>query len=381
MSAEKIKIVYVLTSCKQVGPVQQTLNIISHLDRERFEPVLLTLYPEPGDGSSQLEKFKAVCGHVFVPLSKGKILLGALGGLKKALRELAPQVVHTHGVFPDFAVCRAGGAPQLITLRNFVWDDYPARYGKLLGAVLARLQLWTVRRAEKAVTCSESLSGLYREKLGLELDFVRNGVETSRYTRPEPGEKEALRRELRLPQEAFLYVYAAPVIARKNQRFLLETFSASLRDSGIALLLLGDGADLPALREEFGGLKNVDFRGNVGDVPRYLKACDAYVSVSRSEGMPNGVLEAMAAALPVVLSDIPQHREIFSAGGEIGYLYERENAASLAEAMKRLAAGEAGAMGDRACACARERFDAGRCCRAYEEIYCRLAERKEPERS
>lgn len=42
----KLKVVFLMTSCKKSGPVQQMLNIIKNLDRNKFEPVLVTMYPE-----------------------------------------------------------------------------------------------------------------------------------------------------------------------------------------------------------------------------------------------------------------------------------------------------------------------------------------------
>lgn len=61
--------------------------------------------------------------------------------------------------------------------------------------------------------------------------------------------------------------------------------------------------------------------GNVSNMPDYLRASDYYVSSSKSEGLPNGVLEAMATGLPVLLSDIEQHLEVLEPDSEVGLSY------------------------------------------------------------
>ena len=100
----KIKVVYLITSCKKTGPIQQTLNIIKNLDRIKFEPTLITIYPELTDGTSQLEKFTSICKHLYIPMSKLDIIIGNYKNLTEALDEIHPDVIHSLGVFPDYAI-------------------------------------------------------------------------------------------------------------------------------------------------------------------------------------------------------------------------------------------------------------------------------------
>ena len=370
---KKIRVCFMMTACKKSGPVQQMLNIIKNLDRNVFEPVLLTIYPEPTDGSSQLEKYLPYVKHYYAPTGKVNVITGRTGAIKEKLAEIKPDVIHSLGVFPDYAISRIKKYPQIITLRNFVWDDYPAKFGKAQGTVLARLHLYAMKHTAKTVACSESLSKIYKEKLNLTYNFIRNGVDVDQYTKPEDGEAQAIRKELGLPEKAFIFVYSGQVIDRKNQRFLLEVFRDTFKADDIYLLLLGDGADYQVLHSEFGSIKNIDFRGNVNNVNHYLKACDAYVSTSKSEGMPNGVLEAMATGLPVVLSDIDQHNEVMEADQGIGFTYRQGDKADLADKMKRMVAGDYRAMGAAAYKSAHENFSASGMSRKYQEQYKMLA--------
>ena len=372
---KKIRVCFMMTACKKSGPVQQMLNIIKNLDHEFFEPVLLTIYDEPDDGSSQLELYLPYVKHYHASTSKIDILTGRIGKLKETLDSIQPDVIHSLGVFPDYAISRLRKYPQIITLRNYVWDDYPTKFGIVQGSVLAELHLYAMKHTSKTVACSKSLSKIYKKKLNLNYGFIRNGVDVEQYTRPTDSEATEIREELEIPTNAFVYVYSGQVIDRKNQRFLLEVFRNSFKSDNVYLLLLGDGADYQSLYDEFGSIRNIDFRGNVSNVEHYLKACDAYVSTSRSEGMPNGVLEAMASGLPVVLSDIEQHNEVMEADDRIGYTYKQGDQADLANKMKMLVDGDHKAMGDVAYKVAHESFSASGMSKQYQKYYRKLARR------
>ena len=369
---KKLKIVFLMTSVKKSGPIQQTLNIIKNLDRSKFEPVLVTMYDEDKE-ESQLDKYLPYVKHYKAPTSKIDILTGRTRNLKETLAKINPDVIHSLGVFPDYAICRIKKYPQIITMRCYVWEDFPAKFGKVRGIVLAKIHLYAMKHTSKTVTCSESLSKIYRDKLNLSFDFIRNGVDVDQYTKPAEGESVVIRKEMDLPVNAFIFVYSGQVIDRKNQRFLLETFRDTFKTDDVYLLLLGDGADYQILHDEFGKIKNIDFRGNVNNVHHYLKACDAYVSTSKSEGMPNGVLEAMATGLPVVLSDIDQHNEVMEADRGIGFTYHQGDTVDLADKMKKMIAGDYKAMGEVAYKSAHDNFSARGMSQKYQDAYRRIA--------
>jgi glycosyltransferase involved in cell wall biosynthesis len=367
-----IKIVFLITACKKSGPVQQMLNIAKHLDKSSFEPYLVTLYPEP-DAESLLEKYLPYMKHHYVPTGKLALMTGKDCELRRMLEEIQPGVIHSLGVFPDFAVSRMKKWKQIITLRNFVYEDYPAKFGWLKGNILAKLHLYAMKHTSKTVACSESLTRIYSEKLKLNYDFVRNGVDVEQYKTATKEEKMAVKEELGISVNEFVYVYTGQMIERKNVEFLLETFANSFKGSDVCLLLLGGGEMLDALKEKYGKVANIDFRGNINNVNHYLKACDVYVSTSKSEGLPNGVLEAMATGLPVVLSDIEQHLEIYNVDKGIGYVYQQGNADELAQRLQEIRTRAEG-MGKAAYDCAHQHFSANRMSKQYQELYKQIAE-------
>ena len=139
------------------------------------------------------------------------------------------------------------------------------------------------------------------------------GVDTVHFRPPESGEKdaarEALREELGL-SEGFMIFCAAEFSARKNHRDLIRAMPYM---PSVNLLLAGDGGLIgktKSLASRLGVGGRVRFLGYVDDTAPYLLACDAVVSAARSEGLPFGVMEAMAAGVPVAASRIKGHVDL-----------------------------------------------------------------------
>lgn len=326
----RIRIVYLMTSCRKSGPTQVVLNIIKNLDSSKFEPVLVTLYDEEAD-SQMSDILPYVSAHYLVKTGKKDIVLGQDGALRKKLEELQPDVIHSTGVFPDYAVSKIAPHKQMITLHNYVYEDYLAKFGKLKGTILAKLQLSAIRKAARVVACSESLSKIYKEKLNLTVGYIRNGVDVEVYSRATEAERKDYRRALNIPDDAFVFIYTGQFIERKNVPFLLENYKHQFNENRkVYLVLLGDGPERDTLQAQYAS-DRIDFRGAVNNVNEYLRAADIYVSTSKSEGLPNGVLEAMATGLPVVLSDIRQHLEIVEVNTACGFVYQQGSGESFRE--------------------------------------------------
>lgn len=368
-------IVFLVTACKKSGPIQQMLSIFTYMDRNTFHPILVTLYDEPTDRTSQLQKYIDIgVEHYQVPISKMDVLLGRTGVLKKKLEELNPAIVHSLGVFPDYALSSMRFPNHVITLRNYVYEDYPVKFGKAKGTVLVKMHLYAMKHTDQTWTCSESLSRQYENKLGLKFSFIRNGVSVSQYHSVDENKKTELRVALGLPADKKIFVYAGQFIARKDQRFLLELFKDSIELKDKHFVLLGDGNDFDSLKSEFGNLANVLMPGSVYNVNEYLQASDIYIASSKSEGLPNGVLEAMATGLPVILSNIEQHKEVYEANTSMGRLYKLGDKVDCLNQILALLDSDLKFRGHEAYKCAHEVFSAERMSNNYQKEYLKIIE-------
>jgi len=149
------------------------------------------------------------------------------------------------------------------------------------------------------------------------------GVDTILYSYQGDAPRTQVRGELGIGDDDIVIICVAELNDNKNQIQLLRA-AALIKEKipAIRLLLAGEGSSrnqLESYARDHGLAHNVLFLGHRDDVPRLLTACDIASLVSRREGLPRFVMEAAAAGLPLVCTDIRGNRDIVTDGLN-GYL-------------------------------------------------------------
>ena len=154
--------------------------------------------------------------------------------------------------------------------------------------------------------------------------YIQNGVDTEKYKKVSKNEKLELRKKYNLDINKIIYISTGSFIPRKRIEETIKGFlKANIKES--ILLLLGDGILFKALYSKYAMHKNIIFYGKTNKVEEFLQLSDVFISSSESEGLPNSVIEAISCGLPVILSNIPQHKEILDELKELGKVYELGN--------------------------------------------------------
>lgn len=177
---------------------------------------------------------------------------------------------------------------------------------------------------------------LYKDKLS----YINGmGIDLEKFQPATQEEKSSIRKKMGIPEDDFLFVYAAEFSKRKNQAFLIRSFSEVCQEyPNMKLLLAGKGALLEEcknLAHQLQKEEQIRFLGYVSDMRELYSACDVCVSTSQIEGLPFNIMEAMACGLPVVASDIKGHRELVI-DGKTGLLYNDRNSAELQDKLKAM---------------------------------------------
>lgn len=315
----------------QAGPTNSQWNEHCVPVADEREITVCSLYPGTVDPDPRISRIEG-----------DGSLRGAVSALRTALRRRDYDVVHVHAP-ASAAMLMAACALERRSCENVVltlhtsWPDLRPR-NRFLDAVAFAAFPAVVACSR---SCADSFPRVVRRLARSGVDVVPNGVDLERLLRLlEDSVDEGDEAPLAPPGRQDLTVLTVGrLIDSKRHGTLLSAF-ARIAGSRDRLVMVGDGplrATLERQAGELGITDRVEFLGLVprDDVYRLLSRADLFVSPSRFEGLPVSVLEAMAAQLPVVLSDIPPHREIVEGKG-IAALVPLDDVDGFAEAMERL---------------------------------------------
>ena len=227
----------------------------------------------------------------------------------EVVRQVRPDVVWSHSLQFQTTLFAALSPPRRGT--PFVVSAHVGDLTAVPGmlGVTARLHEQVVGRtilrlATRAIAVSTPVGEhLQRLSPGLATDIVPNGVDTTRF-RP----RDPIRRPV------FRIGFLGRLIANKGPDVAVRALAEAIRRGvGVSLSIVGVGPErrrLEQLAAELGISGSVSFEGYRADPENWYHEIDAVVRPSRTEGMPLGVLEAMASGIPVIASDIPGNRSV-----------------------------------------------------------------------
>jgi len=303
--------------------------------------------PEEGEGDLAPELERLGVDVVRVPgLARGPALFSDLSAatfLARELRAFRPDVVHTHaskaGLLGRLVAPRA--CARVHTFHGHVLEGY---FGPLVSRALARLERALARRTDAIVAVSRAtardlvrLAVCDEERIALSPPGVRlAGV---RALAPLPA-SAAARAQLGLPTTGFVVAFVGRLAAIKRPGFagavLAELVAAGV-DAHLAVA--GDGPGRGALIEGAAAARaRVHLLGALPEVATLLAAADAVLSCSRNEGLPVALIEAAAAARPVVAVDVGGIGELV-VDGRTGHLVPADaTPGAVAARLARLAA-------------------------------------------
>ena len=329
-SQNNTRILFVIATLDRAGAEGQLVSLCLGLPERGFEPAVCCL-TRGGELARELE---AADIPVWVLGKSGKLDFSAIGRLRRRIREFQPEIVHTW-LFTSNAFGRVAawlsGVPILVASERAadIWKTWVHRsIDRLLGRVTARV-----------IVNADAVRRFCTEKIRLPPDrvvVIRNGIDLAAFDRaasrepspPLPSAKEGLR------------IGTVGRLARqKGIPYLLEAFRRLLASApGSRLCIVGDGEDrgeLESLVERLGIRASVDFLGHRADVPAILPRLDVLVLSSLWEGLPNAVIEAMAASRPVVATAVDGTLELVE-DGVTGWLVPPRSPEALAGKIEEL---------------------------------------------
>ncbi|OGR78601.1 MAG: hypothetical protein A2X32_04965 [Elusimicrobia bacterium GWC2_64_44] len=299
-----VKAVHIITRLDFGGAQGNTLYTAAHLDRARFDAVIVT--GRGGALENKADPDRVVFAeHLVRPINPLKDL-AAFFELRALLKKLKPEIVHTHsskaGILGRLAAASAGVPVIVHTFHGFGFHPLQNFMKRGLYVLLERLcaplsaALVFVSRSNMATARAAAIGAPEAYRL------IRSGVKLSSY--PARIDRAALRAGLGLSAEALVVLSVGNAKPQKNPGHFLEA-AARLAPAFPAarFVFVGGGEALEDLRAQARarGLEKVClFTGWRADSADLLAAADIFALVSLWEGLPRALVEAMKTGLPSV---------------------------------------------------------------------------------
>lgn len=259
--------------------------------------------------------------------------------LSRFLRREGVDLIHAHQYTPFFYALAARllyrRPPILFTEHGRSYPDFPRRKRMIANRLL-------LQRRDRVIGVGEAVRQALIHNEGIpakRVEVVYNGIDVAAFANGKPN-RAAVRAELGLGADDFVLLLVARLDPIKDLATAVRTAGRVARQFPRArLVLVGEGperAPVEALIRDQGLGEHVRLLGLRHDVARLLPAADVFLLTSISEGIPVTVLEALAAGVPVVATDVGGLPEII-VDGQNGFLAPARDDAALAERVVRLA--------------------------------------------
>lgn len=326
VSTGPVPIAFCITELDRGGAERALTKLVLRLDRQAWLPRVFCLGPR-GHFTEILE-----AGGVTVESFNARGALsfpGVLLRLTLALRRFRPRVLQTflfHGNLLGRLAGRLAQVPVIIS---------GIRVAERRSRWYGRLDRWTNGLVDHNVCVSQGVADFSVQETGLKphkISVIPNGVDVEQFATAPAANLVPLGISPTQP----VVITVGRLEEQKGMTYLLQAAELVLQiRPDCQFLMVGDGHDrakLEALAASLGISRSVWFLGSRSDVPSLLKASSVFVLASLWEGMPNALLEAMAAGLPVVATAVEGSRELVQPN-VTGMLVAPANATELAQAI------------------------------------------------
>lgn len=335
---QKYKVCHIITQLELGGAQENTLYTVANLDKEKFQPLLIT-----GRGGYLDDKAKQIPGlkiyfsrFLVRPVSPIKDIF-ALLRIYFILKKEKPTIVHTHsskaGILGRWAAYWANIPVIIHTFHGFGFNPYQKK-------IIQKIFIWLEKKTAKI---SQSLIAVSEEnmKYGVannigkaeQYKVIHSGIEMDKFS--VPLEKQSVvGEELGLSEDNLVVGMVACFKIQKSPLDFVRMAELVKKEINLAkFVLIGDG-ELRGQIEKT--IKNRNLAGDVfllgwrQDIPELISIFDVFVLTSLWEGLPRVLLEALASGEPVVATDVNGNREVIK-HGENGFLVKPGDYSTMAK--------------------------------------------------
>ena len=300
----------------QIGGAQQTVvNFARNFDYKSHKLTVISL-----TNRTPLKQEIEVCGANVAVLDSSKLIsLPFILKLNRLLKSVRPNVVQTHLLYGNVI---GGIATRLVGVRCCATlhgrDDNP-RYAHSAKRLVETLVLRTCH--SRWIAVAHSVATSHQKRLpGPRMRVVENAVSCNAQENFTSHLRDTIREQtfnIQSSTDAAVWICVSRLVKIKGIFDLLDAFALALHNRPQdRLVIVGSGPEEDSIKAHIKAndlADHVMLLGQRRDVPDLLLSADLFVSAAHSEGLPLSLLEAMAASLPVVHTDVGEVSQVVDA--------------------------------------------------------------------
>jgi glycosyltransferase involved in cell wall biosynthesis len=364
---KKIRVVHIVPMLSPGGAERVAVHIVRGLNRQRYEPAVISFTGRLGCDLDHLLEEAGV--EVRYLGKRPGFDYRVYSRLHRALRDVRPDIVHTHLHVLRYAL------PSMLFLQHaLLLHTVHNLAEREIEPGLRWLQRFALNNGVVPVAVAKEVALSLERLYGIQrCRVISNCIPTDYYACPQ-NSRGVWRAREGFEDSDILFACVARFSPQKNHALLVKAFALGPASNPNAhLVLVGEGAlqgQLEAQVKDLGLAAQVHFLGLRRDIPDVLGAMDIFVLSSDYEGNPLSVMEAMASGLPIVSTAVGGVPDLFESGKE-GFLVPPGDALGLAKSMVSLLGNREArhSLGTAAALRAREDFDVSTMVQAYEGLY------------
>ncbi|MFT4847487.1 MAG: glycosyltransferase involved in cell wall biosynthesis [Parvicella sp.] len=305
---KKLKVLETIRQGLVGGGETHVYDLSTHLNRNLFEPVVLSFTEGP-----MVENLRKVGIKTYVIHSKIPFDPRVTSRVRELVKAENIELIHAHGsraASNVVSVARALEIPIIYTVHGWSFNDQQSRIMKFLRI---KAEAYLIRRVDEVICVSASNEATGKEVIkAFNCVVINNGISLNKFT--SVANRQELRNQLGFKEEEVWVGFIARLTFQKDPINLLEAFRKAVEvNKSLRLLMVGEG-DLEeevATYIQENDLSEVVLRMPFqANVPELLAAIDIYSLVSHWEGLPIGLLEAMASSKAIIASNVDGTKEV-----------------------------------------------------------------------
>lgn len=325
MANSAVRIVHIITDLDTGGAEMMLYKLLSHMDRKRFEPAVISLMA----GGTVRDRIESLGIPVYsLDMKQGIPSISAVWRLRALVRQLRPNLLqgwmyHGNLTAQLASAFQLGQIPVIWNIRQSLYD---LRYEKKTTALIIRLGA-RLSYFPACILYNSQISAQQHESLGYQprkTHLIANGFDLTKFT-SSLAAREQIRSELGLPEKSLLIGLIGRYHPMKDHATFLQAAAAlrqHLPSQSVQFLLVGQRVDwenetLVAIARNLNLTNHLHLLGERSDIPNITAALDIATSSSYAEAFPNTIGEAMCCGVPCTVTAVGDSAKIVGETGKV----------------------------------------------------------------